>query len=77
MPREIQRGRRFRSNKQDELLKKFPHCPLGWRVALRESLVPAHQVAPDAFNESSASARRAITTSNSGGAAMNMARICA
>ena len=75
--REIQSGRRFRSNEQSEFLQRFLHRPLGWQVALRESFVPAHQEAPDAFNVRSASARRAITTSNSGGAAMNMARICA
>lgn len=36
----------------------------------------AHHEAPDVFNVRSASARRAITTSNSGGAAMNIGRIC-
>ena len=71
----MQSGRRFRSNEQGEFLQSLLHRPLGWRIATRESLVPAHQAALDAFNERSAWARRAITTSNSGGAAMNMVRI--
>ena len=75
--RESQSGRPFLSSEQGEFLQRFLHRSRGWRISTRESLVPAHQEAPDAFNERSASDRRAITTSNSGGAAMNMARICA
>ena len=73
--REIQSGRPFRSSEQGEFLQRFLQRPLGRRIVTRESLAPAHQEAPDAFNARSASARRAITSSNSGGAVMNMARI--
>ena len=75
--REIKSGPRFRPDDQSEFLQEFLHRSPGWRISTRGALVPVHQEASDALNERSASARRAITTSNSGGAAMNMARICA
>ena len=75
--REIQSGLPFRSSEQSEFPPRFLQRPLGWRIAMSDSLDPAYQEAPDTFNARSASARRAITNANSGGVAMNMARICA
>ena len=61
----------------DQLRRGADVVPL--RKGKREAFtsIERSQDAPAVFNVCSASASRAITTSNSGGAVMNIARICA